>query len=232
MKNSKTLMIVVITLIAVNCLLIGTLWYNTYHRKAPMPTGNAFEYLSKTLQLTPAQVKQYKALRDWHFNFTSKINNEMRMERDSFFDNLSNPSINSAQVSQLEGRILAHQQMLDTATFYHFRKLRAILTPNQQEKFNGVIQDVLHMMAGPNGPGRHSPGRPGAGPAARIQDGPTRGGLPARGQFNGKERRPPGIGKPEGGPPPPPYGRPGGPPPQGFGPNGPLPDGPPPGPPQ
>lgn len=227
MKNSKTLMIVVIVLIAINCLLIGTLWYNNYRPKTPPPTGSAFEYLSKELKLTPAQVKQYEILRDRHFNFTSKVNREMRMARDSFFDGLGNPSVNSATVNQVEQRILTRQQMLDTATFYHFRKLRAILTPRQQEKFDGVIQNVLRMMAGPHGPEGQHPGRPQAGPSPAEAQGSRPQGPPP---FNDKGRRP-GMGRQQGGPPPPHHRQPGGPGPD-FGPGGP--DGPPPpdGPPQ
>lgn len=240
MKNSKTLVIVVIALIAANCVLMCALWYKNYRHEPPPPQGNAFEYLSKELKLTPAQLKQYTVLRDQHFNFTSKVNNEMHMERDSFFDKLSEPSVNTVQVDQLEARILAHQHMLDTATFYHFRKLRAILTPSQQEKFNGVIQNVLHMMARPHGPPGQNPGRPQVEPPpAGVQDGPPQQGPPPNhGRFNGNHRRP-GMGRLQGGPPPPPYGRPGGPG-RGFGPGGPggpppqgpPPDGPPPGPPQ
>lgn len=240
MKNSKTLVIVVIALIAANCVLMCTLWYRNYSSKTPPPMGNAFDYLSTALKLTPAQISQYKVLRDQHFNFTSKVNNELHLERDSFFDNLSNPSANPAQVNQLEARILNHQQMLDTATFYHFRKLRAILTPNQQEEFDGVIQNVLRMMARPQGPMGPPPGGPQAGPPpAGMQAGPRQGPPPNHRRFNGQYRRP-GIGRMQGGPPPPRYGRPDGPPPPygrpggpgGPPPQGPPPDGPPPGPPQ
>lgn len=237
MKNFKLLIIIVLALISVNCILIGILWYNSYHRRMPAPAGNAFEYLTKELALTPAQVKQYDALRKQHFEFTSKTGNEQRMERDSFFNNLGNPSVDAATVNQLEQRILAHQQMLDTATFNHFRKVRAILTPTQQEKFDGVIQNVLHIMGGPHGPERQRPGGPQAGPPpAGEQDGPPQGPPPMRGQLNDKRGRP-GMGPPQG---PPPYGRPDGPPPgfdprrpDGAPPQGPPPpDGPPPGPPQ
>lgn len=243
MKNSKTLVIVVIALIAANCILMCTLWYKNYGHTTmtPPPAGSAFEYLSKELRLTPAQAKQYSALRNQHFNFSSKVNNELRLERDSFFDNLSNPSANPAQINQLEARILVHQQMLDTATFYHFRKLRTILTLGQQEKFDEVIQNVLHMMGGPHGPQEQHPGQPQAGPLPGMgtQDGLPQGPPPHRGRFNGQYRRPGLGGRMQGGPPPPPYGRPGGPG-QRFGPGGPggpppqgpPPDGPPPGPPQ
>lgn len=215
-------MIVVITLIAVNCALIGTLWYNRYERQPPPavmppPAGNAFEYLCKELKLTPEQVKKYKALRDEHFTFTSKISQEMRLARDTFFNALKKPAVSAEDVNMMEMQVLVRQQKLDTATFNHFRKLRAILTPVQQNKFDNIIQSVLRMMAGPHGPtGEQHPGQPGAGP-------PQAGTLPVRGQLN----RRPGMGRPPGGPPRPPFGRPDGPPP-GFGPDGPPPQGPPP----
>lgn len=173
MKSFKPLLIVVIALIIINCVLIGMLWYNNYSKKRPMQ-GNAFEYLSKELSLTPLQVQQYDVLRKQHFEFTSKVNEHMRMLRDSFFDNLKSPEASPTTVNKLEGRILTDQRMLDSATFYHFRTLRGMLHAGQQSKFDDMIKDVLHMMGQPHPPGRQHGNRP--GPEGPPQDGPLQDG--------------------------------------------------------
>lgn len=213
MKNFKLLIIIVLALISVNCILIGILWYNNYSRRPQPVTGNAFEYLTKELSLTPAQLKQYDILRKQHFEFTRQMGEQQRAMRDSFFNNLKLTTVDTAAQNALEERILQHQHMLDTATFNHFRKVRAILTPQQQTRFDDLIQDVLRMMGQPHPPGRDP--RPEQRPPAGLQGEAQQGPPPIRGQFNGRHRRP-GMGRLQGGPPP-----------QGPQPQGPPPMGPP-----
>lgn len=235
------MVVIVILLISVNCVLIGMLWYNNYNRQhpkqqprqQPLPGGQAFEYLTKTLKLTPAQVKLYDTLRQQHITLTRKVSEEMRLQRDSFFDNLKNPNANTAAVNALEKRILANQGRLDSATFYHFRKFRAILDTAQARKFDGIINQVLHMMSGPrpgpNGPQGGPPGRQGQGAMNGRPMDPPQDGMHKRppGKQGHRPPPPPGYGPPtDGGPPP--YGPPpgqgpppgGGPPPNGGPPPG------------
>lgn len=180
MKKFNILIVVVIALTVVNGVLIGLLWFANYHKKQPQG-GQAFEYLTKQLQLTPAQVKQYTILRDEHAAFTHGLNEEIRMLRDTFFHNIKAPAIDSLQVKQLEQHIAGDQVKLDSATLYHFRKFRAILQPGQQNKFDGLIQQVLRMMGGPHPPqGRPGPdsGPPQGPMGGPPPDGPLQGGPP------------------------------------------------------
>ncbi|MES2274396.1 MAG: periplasmic heavy metal sensor [Bacteroidota bacterium] len=210
MKSFKTLVVVVAVLITANCVLIGMLWYHNYHKshnnpvRPPIPIqGPAFEYLSRELKLNPEQVKQYDAMRKAHVAFTRKTNDEQRMLRDSFFDNLKNPNSKPAEVELLEKRILTDQNKLDTATYYHFRRFRAILNAGQQKKFDGIINNVLHMMAQPHPQGGGPSGQPGQ--MEPPGNGPSKG-------FKPGKHRPGPDGRPMDGPP---EGRPGGPPPDG-----------------
>jgi hypothetical protein len=246
MKSFKTLVVIVAILIVANCVLMGMLWYNNYHRnnnKTVRPPvqikGPAFEYLSRELKLTPGQVKKYEALRKQHQELTQKVSGEQRMMRDSFFDNLKKPDSKPAEVELLEKRILIAQNKLDTATYYHFRRLRGILNPGQQQKFDTIINHVLHMMAQPHPQGGGPGGQPGQmGPNGKPMDGPHQG----RPDWKPGKHKPgpdsrPMEGPPNGGPPdgrpggPPPDGRPWPPPPGSHPPpgNGPPPQGPPPG---
>lgn len=218
MTTIKPLVIVVAILIVANCVLISLLCYRTFNKKHPQqqPQGPAFEYLVHELKLNPGQVKKYQALRDQHFHFTQKTGEMMRLQRDSFFDNLKNPSANPAAVQQLENRILANQGQLDSATFFHFRDFRKILNAEQATKFDGIINTVLHMMSRPPG------GRPGAnGPPQRPEPNGRRIDSPRE----GFDRRQGGTGPYDNNMQPPPYrtdsnGRPMGPPPGRVGPDG------------
>lgn len=252
MKNFKFLIIIVILLVIINCVLLGSLWFTKYHMAGPPmgPPERANDYLIRELKMTPAQVKQYDAMRKQHFETTRKLNDQNRLLRDEFFENIQTPVLNKASVDSLQKQISANSITLDTTTLYHFRKLRTILTDDQKTKFDKIVKNALHMMGGPpqggGGPGgppnhmrppdgppgengmhpprRHRPGMhppPGGGPPPPRPDGSRPDGPP-----DGMRPPPPDrdFMPPPGGPP-----RPGMPPPPGGGPGMPPPGGPPPG---
>ena len=215
-----------IVLIIVNCGLLGFFWYNAYHaqkKENAVFRGPAFDYLSKELRLTPAQKSQYEKMRLTHRLFVDSVNDRSRTLRDSFFEQIKNPDVLPARVNAIEQRIAADMAAVDTSTFYHFSRFRKILRPDQQQRFDQIIRDVLRGMAGP---GPAGPNRPGKQPAAGDQE-DRRMGPPRHGRFRQGPppdgRRPP-FGRPGGGPPPDDMP----PPPDGPPPGGPPPGGPPP----
>jgi len=226
MKSNKILVAFVIVLIIINCVLLSLFWFNIYPiKRRPPIQGPAFEYLSRELKLTPAQKGQYEKMRDAHRQFTDSLNTQTRMMRDSFFDQLKDPSAKPGTINALEKKISDNTAKLDTSTFYHFRRFRAILSPGQQQRFDEVIQDVLRSMG--------SPPPPQGGPRTGMPGGPPQGAPPPNGMPHPRDRkhwgpppygrRPgPGMPPPPNGGPPPPYGPPpnGGPPPYGPPPGG------------
>jgi Spy/CpxP family protein refolding chaperone len=259
MKNFKFLIIIVILLVIINCVLLGSLWFTKYHMAGPPmggPPERANDYLIRELKMTPAQVKQYDAMRKQHFETTRKLNDQNRLLRDEFFKNIQTPVLDKVAVDSLQNKISANSFTLDTTTLFHFRKLRTILTDEQKTKFDKIIQNALHMMGGPQkgggGPGGPPPngmrppdgppGKNGMHPPLRHRPGmhpPPGGGPPPRPDGSRPDGPPDGMRPPPpgGGPPPdrdfmpPPGGppRPGMPPPPGGGPGMPPPGGPPPG---
>ena len=222
MKNIKLLVVLATLLMIANCVLLGVLWYRSNYKKRaqprPQPQGQAFEYLTRELKLTPDQVKKYDVLRNQHMQLTRKTSEEMRLQRDSFFDNLKNPNANPTVVKQLEKRILMNQAKLDSATFFHFRNFRVMLNPKQASRFDSIINTALHMMS-------HPAGRPGDRPGLNGPPAGEPGNKPLNGPRRSDDRRPGkmGPGDRRMGPPPGSLdsnGRPMGPPPERIGPDG------------
>jgi len=144
----------------------------------------AYEFLTRELNLTPQQQEQYAAMRQKHFELTRRINEQNHALRDSLFNQVKSTKATPTEINQLLKQISANQQQIDSATFYHFRDVRAILTPQQQNKFDQILNDVLHRMANPGprgpGPGRDGPdSRPGPPPPGPDGQGPPPGGPPA-----------------------------------------------------
>jgi len=221
MKNNRILVIFVICLVLVNCGLLGMFWFNAYHtqKELPAPGGPAVDYITKELRLTPAQRLQYEKMRLVHRQFVDSVNEHSHVLRDSFFEQLKNPEVSPDKIYALEQRISTGIATVDTSTFYHFARFRKILRPDQQKRFDQIIQQVLRGMAGPAGPQASGRQLPGNGPEGR------RFGPPREGRFREgppPRRRPP-FGRPGQGPPPD-----GTPPPDGPPPGGPPPGGPPP----
>lgn len=127
-------------------------------------------------------------MRKQHFQFTRKLNEENRMLRDSFFENIKTPALNTAVLNELEKKITTNQVMLDTATLQHFRKFRSILNKDQQEKFDHILKTAIHMMGPPQRGRNNRQGPPNGMPPNGMP--PPRGGGP-------------GQGSPPDGPPPP-----------------------------
>jgi hypothetical protein len=210
MKNNKILVVLVIALILINCTLLAFWWFKAYPIRKHSEQGTAFEYLSNELKLTPAQKSQYEKMRNAHIYFADSVNAETRMKRDSFFDHIKDHSVKPEVINGLEKKISVNQEKMDTSTFYHFRRFRAILNADQQKKFDQVIRDVLHTMGG-----QPPQGRPGGRGMEEIQrQGPQ---LPYKhSEKDMLRQRPTNEGPPDGhyGNDMPPPGSPDGPPPR------------------
>ncbi|MCC8425232.1 hypothetical protein [Mucilaginibacter sp. UR6-11] len=175
MKGYKLFIITIAVLVAINCILLGVFW-SKKNRHLPGKNGPppmASDYLIKELNLTLAKEKRYDTLRMQHAEFTRKLNEQSNKLRDEFFENIKSPVPDTARAYAIERKLAAMQFRLDTATFYHFRRFRAILDADQQIKFDHILPNVLHMMGrqhpeaedkNRNGTQPHSQGPPPNGP--------------------------------------------------------------------
>ena len=183
MKSVKILVGIVVLLVLINCALLTLFWRQ--RGKGPGADGppqRAHEFLTEELKLDNAQDQAYEKMRTSHFEFTRGLNQANHQLRDSLFEYIQTPGLDTPTVTRLEKQIAFNQAELEKATLLHFRELRSILNADQQKKFDGVIKDALRMIGGPPRGGRGSNGMP-----------PPRDG----------HRPPPGEGPPHGeGPPP------------------------------
>jgi protein CpxP len=160
MDNSKFLKIIIAILVLLN---IGTqtfIWTSHHHGMPPphqMGRGDAGRFLVHELKMTDEQQKQFEELRNEHHNKVEDIRERGRTLHEHFFDLLQNPSTDASNVQQAADSIAANQKQIELVTFEHFRKVRAICTPEQQKRFDEVIDEALQMLD-PRPPGPQ-PGR-------------------------------------------------------------------------
>jgi protein CpxP len=155
MESNRFLKIVIIVLILLNIGTLAFLWVQKTGIHHPPHQGGPFEFLSHELGLSEQQREQYSHLRDEHHHAVEELQEKGREMRHHFFELLKQEN-NSTMVDQLAADIAGNQKQIELITFEHFQKVRSICTPEQQKKFDEVIQEALRMMAPkpPEGPPR------------------------------------------------------------------------------
>ncbi|RKR85602.1 hypothetical protein BDD43_5873 [Mucilaginibacter gracilis] len=186
MKNYKIWLVIVIGLLLVNSVVLALMWF---HKRIPVLSAKLQnkpqqylepkDVLINTLAFTPKQATLFEAMRSKHRQLVNNLNQQNHQLRDSLFSIIKKPKADTALINNMAKKLGDNQSQIEKVTLYHFRDLRAILTPAQQVKFDGVIAQVLQMMG--------TPGRPPGGPP--IND--ARGNAPTGAEKRGSQHQPP-----------------------------------------
>jgi periplasmic protein CpxP/Spy len=157
MKATTIWTIIVALLICINSLVLIFIWQQ--NRLSPPTDGNVEvkDYIIKELSLSKRQVEKFEVMRKAHHASVEKINEHIHLLRDSLFTNINTVKVGATVIDSLTNKIGYNTALTDKITFYHFRDLRAILEPAQQEKFDSIIHRVLQMMVQPMPPGGRGP---------------------------------------------------------------------------
>jgi Spy/CpxP family protein refolding chaperone len=151
MSISKNTILVwsVVILMAANVVLM--IFIFTSHNKQRPPGGTPADYLTKELALNNDQQKKLLSLARDHHRQAEDIKENIKEARHKLFELLKHPENDSAGNAAADS-VAAGLKKLDLLTFEHFKEVRAMLTPAQQNKFDDIIEDVLRMIAAPQGP--------------------------------------------------------------------------------
>lgn len=140
-------------MVLINVALLLMLWTSRPPKAGGLSGRSARDYLVKELSLTAAQTAQYDSLRNGHHEAVISLQQEMRKGKQDFFATLGRPVADSAAIDAAAAKNAAIMASLEKLTYYHFRQVRALLLPGQQQRFDQVIQKALRMMELPP-PGR------------------------------------------------------------------------------
>jgi Spy/CpxP family protein refolding chaperone len=153
MDQSKFLKTVIVVLLLINIGTLTFMWTDrSMHRGGPHP-GDTAEFLTHELQFTKDQERQFDVLKKEHHRATETLRDESRLLHDHYFANLKTAVIDTVKVNELADSIVSIQKQIELVTFYHFQKVRAICTAEQQQKFDEVIDEAIRML-GPKPPPR------------------------------------------------------------------------------
>ncbi len=218
MGRAKLFLLSTIILFVLNAALVGFMTYtsastkrtffpedttqgavNRFIGKMPDEQGRQMplhERIRQELDLDSAQVAQHLRLRTDHRKRMDEHDNLYNKTLQRYFDLLSKGAMNSEDKESLE-RLMA-KIVIGKAdlTYNHFVELSHILRPDQKEKFQKILPQLVSAILSPprRPPGERGP--EGGMPLPPGQGGPREGNPPQNGSGNDRPLR-------EGMPPPP-----------------------------
>ncbi|WP_126246082.1 Spy/CpxP family protein refolding chaperone [Chitinophaga rhizosphaerae] len=153
----KVLSVLVVLLLLTNLFLV---FFIVMKKPAPPGRGShpsrgeVMQLLEKEVGFSKDQLESYRQLKEQHWDRMKPSFTGMRNAKDGFYKLLSLSSVPDSVVNAMADTIAARQKQIDLQTFRHFQQVRALCTPEQQPRFDSVVQLVLKKM---NGPWRKGP---------------------------------------------------------------------------
>lgn len=168
-------------LILMNVALIGLLWYEHFGKRPAQPVHievDRDELFARELLLDQQQTDSVKTLRDKHFQRQGVIIREISVLNRQILDELFAAVPDTLRVQALVDQIGQHQAQIERQIYEHFSQIKALCRPEQHQRLERLIHDVVRLkgqppppgVAGPAGnrppPGGHPPphGEPPKGP--------------------------------------------------------------------
>ncbi|MCX6264520.1 MAG: hypothetical protein NTZ47_08255 [Bacteroidetes bacterium] len=207
--------IAIVGLVAANLISLVVFW--TMQLKKPHPPLEPFSggmgHLMQVMHFDSTQRQQILILRSEHEICMQPLLEKKRALKDSLFSLTRKPNVSESELDQATRLVANNEQSLDKLTFSFIKKVRAVATPLQMERFDSLLRQMVGTIIG------GMPPRPNQPPEKELPDNNRKPNHPptfsGNSEMNGNGEMPPGP--PPGDRPPPPPHHPGdGPPPPGH----------------
>ena len=149
MQEAKFLKVIIVALLLLNFGTLGYLWLGGpgQRQDGNREHENAAQYLRRTLKLTAAQEAHYRALREAHHAAVERIRDDMRARECVLYQLLATPAKpDSGKAIACVDSIAAGQKRIELITFWHFKEVRDLCLPAQQQEFDRVIGEALNRL--------------------------------------------------------------------------------------
>ncbi len=162
MQKSRLWILIMIVLVLLNVFTLTFLWMQAKTAEGEGARRSTKDFIIKEVGLTNEQIILFDSLRKIHHSKIKRLNQQNRELHDQLFENISIVQIDSTLIQNISSQISKIEVEKQAITLYHFRAFRKILTTQQQNKFDSIINDVLRTLGRP-GPkeGNRRPPKPG-----------------------------------------------------------------------
>lgn len=150
--RQKWLLVLVAILLLTNIATLSIYWFKkSAHEGGPGRfSGNREkrmgQFMVDQMKFDANQQATYWKLRDSIMAIQRPVMDSIRSAKKSFFDLLNQTEATDSMLTARSNEIADLQKKLDLVTFRHFQKVRAICRPDQLQKFDTVIKEIVNRM--------------------------------------------------------------------------------------
>lgn len=142
MKNSNKILTLVIGLLLVsNIVLVYFLVSGNKPPKRDRPDPS--EVMIKEVGMDKEQAATHKQMKDNHFKAVRPLYDSLRAAKATYFGLVKDTTVSESTAKTYRDKIAAWQSTIDSMTFAHFRKMRSLLKPEQQVKYDEFVQKLM-----------------------------------------------------------------------------------------
>jgi protein CpxP len=104
------------------------------------------QFMVDQMKFDSVQEAAYWKLRDTLVKEQKPVWDSIRIAKKRFFDLLNQPNPGDSLLQVRNNEVLVLQQKLDVITFRHFQQVRSLCRPDQFQKFDTVIKEIVNRM--------------------------------------------------------------------------------------
>lgn len=150
MKNGnsrqKWLLVLVGILLVTNIITLYVLWSSKSTKKPDSPRPRMGQFMVDQMKFDTVQEAAYWKLRDSLLTMQRPLMDSLRAAKKNYFDLLNYPDVSDSLLLARSNAVLGLQQKLDLITFRHFQQVRLLCKPEQYQKFDTVIKEIVNRM--------------------------------------------------------------------------------------
>lgn len=144
MKSGNKLLIVVIGLLVVSNIVLAFFLLNGKAKKpAKRERNDPTEMMIKEVGMDEKQAATHKQMKDDHFKAVRPLYDSLRAAKATYFGLVKDTAVKEEMAKVYRDKIAAWQSTIDSMTFAHFRKMRSLLNPQQQLKYDEFVQKLM-----------------------------------------------------------------------------------------
>ncbi len=146
----------VVILIVLNLGTLATLWMNHLGRPGGNrppgggPPARARDFLEREMGFDGVRKKKLESLQSRHMNQMSALQDQIDDLKRRMMDELLKTSPDGGSVDALAGKIGEIEASRSRLTYSHLKKIKALCTPQQAERFDGLMRELLHILKPPD----------------------------------------------------------------------------------
>lgn len=146
--RKKWLLVLVGILLVTNIITLAFL-YSTKKKpgKESQPQRPRMgKFIVDQMKFDSTQEAAYWIMRDSMLNTQRPVWDSIRASKKRFFELVNQANPDDSLLQARANEVMAYQKKLDVITLRHFQQVRTLVRPDQVQKFDTVIQEIVNRM--------------------------------------------------------------------------------------